>query len=203
MSAKSLSTLECWDSVYLSLNSSTTSVSHLKTTDSSRSSGLFNLNHQGQAKQTYLGFLMGFLLIDWGEEFRAELEDWLFSSTLQETGAWHNSGLCDEAAPAPASSAHWRAPASTLYSLELMELAAAQGVNMLLVSRETMSNFWGFPILSLPTAWRVFCVFCLSLSVSLLLPPPSLFLSFPLALPPFFSSFLPSRYFIILALKTF
>lgn len=29
---------------------------------------------------------MGFLLIDWGEEFRAKLEDWLFSSGLEETG---------------------------------------------------------------------------------------------------------------------
>ena len=29
----------------------------------------------GQANETYLGFLMRFLLIDWGEEFRAKLED--------------------------------------------------------------------------------------------------------------------------------
>lgn len=50
----------------------------------------------GQAKQTYLGFLMGFLLIDWGEEFRAKLEDWLFSSKLEETGAWRDVRL-----PAP------------------------------------------------------------------------------------------------------
>lgn len=48
---------------------------------------LSSWNPQGQAKHTYLGFLMGFLLIDWGEEFRAKLEDWLFSSELEDTGA--------------------------------------------------------------------------------------------------------------------
>lgn len=68
-----------------SLNSSIMSVSYLRRTDSSRSSDVSSLNHQGQARHICLGFLMGFLLIDWGEEFRAML-DWLFSSKLQETG---------------------------------------------------------------------------------------------------------------------
>lgn len=83
--------------VYLSLNSSTRQGEPFKNRFFQEQQSLSN--HQGQAKQTYLEVLMGFLLIDWGEEFRAKLEDWLFSSKLQEAGAWHYSRLSDEAGP--------------------------------------------------------------------------------------------------------
>lgn len=39
---------------------------------------------------------MRFLLIDWGEEFSAKLEDRLFSSGLEDTEAWHDLRLFDD-----------------------------------------------------------------------------------------------------------
>lgn len=188
---KSLSALECWDSVCLSDLLHHECELFKKDRFFQEQGCLFSLNHQGQAKQICLGFLMGFLLIDWGEEFRAML-DWLFGSKLRETGAWHDSRLSAEAAPDPTSSAHWWAPTSTLYSLEHMEVAAIQGINMLLVSRVTcpISGAFLFGFYSLSGGVSV--LFC-HLSLSLLpTTPPASSLSLSPSLPtpcPFFLLF--------------
>lgn len=54
--------------------------------DSSRRNDIFLTGTSSLGQAYLLGILMGFFLIDWGEEFRAKLEDWLFSSELEETG---------------------------------------------------------------------------------------------------------------------